>query len=149
MPAASDKSASPKTRSKLRLALAALAPVVLSGGGYAGWAAYAGQANDEAAAARVVVPPEVAAESSFTQAFALAVLIAADCGRAHVPALRAASDAELRDDGSFANLSWLAAARRVAATTDRSCGYLRQEVREAEFRAAKLVKEGGTATAAR
>ena len=45
------------------------------------------------------------------------------------------------------NLSWLAAARRVAATTERSCGYLRQEVREAEFRAAKLVEEGGTTAA--
>src|SRR5690606_11614867 len=126
--------------SKLRLALAALVPLVLGGGGYTGWAVHAKQADAEAAAARVVVPPEVAAESSFTQAFALAVLIAADCGRVHVPALRAASDAELRDDGSFANASWLAAARRVAATTERSCGYLRKEVREAEFRAAKLVE---------
>jgi hypothetical protein len=130
-------------RSRVKLAALALAPLLLAGGGYAGWTVYAAPRPGEGApdAMKVAaIPPEVAAESSFTQAFALSVLIAPDCGMARVPALRTASDAEAHADGNLVNLSWLAAARRVAATTEISCDYLRAEVRRAEFRAAELEK---------
>lgn len=138
--------AAPKKRSRVKLAALALAPLLLAGGGYAGWTVYAAPGAGEGApdAMKVAaIPPEVAAESSFTQAFALSVLIAPDCGMARVPALRTASDAEAHADGNLVNLSWLAAARRATATTEISCDYLRAEVRRAEFRAAELAKAKG------
>jgi hypothetical protein len=140
-PAASMKTTGQHQRSKSRLALLALAPLLLAGAAYGTWAIYAEDANAEAV--EIVVPPEIAAESSFTHSFALSVLITPNCGKAYVPALRAASDAEVIEDGDLANLSWLAAARRVSATTARSCDYLRQEVRAAELRAEKLMQEKG------
>lgn len=147
MPPASAKPAAqpPAKRSRLKLVLLGLAPVVLGGAGFAGWTVYAGQTAEhepEPDTLKVAaIPPEVAAESSFTHALALSVLVAPKCGAARVPALMAASDAEAREDGNLVNLSWLAAARRAAATTAISCDYLRAEVRSAEFRAAKLAEQ--------
>ena len=46
-----DGEAAPKKRSKLKLALFALVPLVLTGGGYAGWTFYFAPAGDAHAAA--------------------------------------------------------------------------------------------------
>ena len=141
----------PKKRPRLKLALMVLAPLLLAGGGYAGWMLFSGNGAGDADAATEgesgqdkdamhvsAVPTEIAAETSFTHVFALSVLVASRCGAEDVPALEAASDAEARADGMLATLSWQAAARRAAATTERSCSYLREEVAEAEVRAAGL-----------
>lgn len=141
-----------KKRSKLKLALFALVPLLLAGGGYAGWTMFTVPAGDGAAEASaavdggregegghaVVVPPEIAAETSYTHAFALSVLIAPRCGVARVPALAQATEAEAHESGMLVNLSWLAAARRVAATTEKSCDFLRAEVIDAERLAMKM-----------
>jgi hypothetical protein len=146
-PAASaPEKADKKKRSKLKLALLALAPLLLAAGGYAGWAYYAGAAAAEGepdAMQVAAIAPEVAAETSYTHSYALSVLVARLCGTARVPGLRAASEAEARADGMLVNLSWLAAARRVAMFTGVSCDFLRQEVREAEFRAEKMLQDQG------
>jgi hypothetical protein len=149
-PAASapEKADIPKKRSKLKLALLALAPLVLAGGGYACWTLYAAPGGGAAAHAEgesdamqvAAITPEVAAETSFTHSYALSVLIAPLCGAARVPGLQAASEAEAKADGRLVNLSWLAAARRAADFTGASCDYLRQEVREAEYRAVTLAR---------
>lgn len=151
MPAASapEKAEVPTKRSKLRLALLAAAPLALAGGGYAGWTVYAAPgaaAHGESApdAMQVAaITPEIAAESSFTHSYALSVLMARQCGVARVPGLKAASEAEARADGQLVNLSWLAAARRAADLTELSCEHLRQEVREAEYRALTLAQDKG------
>lgn len=150
-PAASapEKADIPKKRSKLKLALVALAPLALAGGGYAGWTLYAapgGEAHAESGPDGMkvaAITPEVAAETSFTHSYALSVLIAPRCGIARVPGLQAASEAEARADGRLVNLSWLAAARRAADLTGISCDHLRQEVREAEYRAVTLAQGRG------
>lgn len=139
-----EKADEPKKRSKLRLALLALAPLLLAGGGYAGWTVYAApgegpHGEDRPDAMRVAaITPEIAAETSFTHSYALAVLMARQCGAARVPGLQAASEAEAKADGRLVNLSWLAAARRAADLTELSCDHLRQEVRDAEYRAVAL-----------
>jgi len=148
MQTASAAARPPARRSRLRLALLALTPLALAGGGFAGWTVYAARAEHEPepdATVVAAIPPEVAAESSFTHSFALSVLVAPKCGVARVPALMAASEEEARADGNLVNLSWLAAARRAAATTAISCDYLRAEVRQAEHRAVKLAQEKGEA----
>jgi hypothetical protein len=149
-PAASapEKADVPKKRSKLRLALPALAPLLLAGGGYAGWTVYAapGGSHDESgpdAMQVAAITPEIAAESSFTHSYALSVLMARQCGKARVPGLEAANRAEAKTDGRLVNLSWLAAARRAADLTEVSCDHLRQEVREAEYRAVTITRGGG------
>jgi len=115
----------PKKRSKLKLALFALVPLLLvGGGGYAGWAFYLAPAGaeqaepgDEHAAEGEAghetpdpvqvsaVPSEIAAETSFTHSFALSVILADDCGVVPVEALKAASDEEAKADGLLVNLS--------------------------------------------
>lgn len=144
----------PKKRPKLKLAAMALAPLLLAGAGYAGWvllagagagasahAADGGQGTDATKVSSIST--ELAAETSFTHVFALSVLIAPRCGEANVPALKAASDAEARANGMLATLSWQAAARRTAATTEKSCVFLRQEVTEGELNAMDLAKKQG------
>ena len=106
--------------SKLKLILLAGAPLVLAGGGYAGWMVYAGgwAAGTDAgvdSAKVAAIPPEVAAETSFTYSFALSELLKTTCGQARVSALKAASEAEARADGTLVNLSWMAASRRVGS----------------------------------
>ena len=132
----------PKKRSALRLAGLALAPLAAAGGLYAGWTFYAAPGADaggEPDAMQVAaIAPEIAAETSFTHSYALSVLVAPLCGPARVPGLEEASKAEAEADGRLVNLSWLAAARRAADLTAASCDYLRQEVREAEYRALTL-----------
>ncbi len=145
-PAASapTKADTPKKRSKLGLALAALGTLALAGGAFAGWTFYAGAAPGGPDAMHVAaVSPEIAAETSFTHSFALSVLMAPLCGPARVPGLRAVSGSEADADGRLVNLSWLAAARRAGDLTGLSCDHLRQEVREAEYRAVKLLQAKG------
>lgn len=165
-PAKTAKPVSPKTAPPARkrrgwtLALLALMPLLAAGGGYAGWTLFTGDADAAAHAAgsaggqgadstqTASISTELAAETSFTHAFALSVLVAPRCGAANTQALKAASDAEARADGMLATLSWQAAARRTAATTEKSCVFLRQEVTEAELRAMELAKkQDKTATA--
>jgi len=154
----------PQKHSKLKLALLALVPLLLAGGGYAGWTTFIapagaetsgqvasgaadGQEGDGGQAA--VVSPDISAETSYTHAFALSVLIAPRCGVARVPALMRATEAEAHENGMLVNLSWLAAARRAAATTEKSCDHLRAEVIDAERLAMKLAEgKGKTAQAA-
>ncbi|MGN6143006.1 MAG: hypothetical protein ACTHOP_05385 [Mesorhizobium sp.] len=151
----------PKTRSGRKLALRVLAPLVLAGGGYAGWMLLAGA--EAGAVARTAdgeggqgkdamqvssISTELAAETSFTHTYALSVLIAPRCGVANAPALKAASDAEAHADGMLATLSWQSAARRTAATTEKSCVFLRQEVTEGELRAMELAQKKGKTAAA-
>lgn len=141
----------PKKRPWLKLALLVAAPLLLACGGFAGWMLLAraggtAQAADgEGRDAMQVssVSNELAAETSFTHVFALSVLIAPRCGEANAPALKAASDDEARADGMLATLSWQAAARRAAATTEKSCAFLRDEVTDGELRAMELAKKKG------
>ncbi len=169
-PAEAAKPASPKAgavvaakRSKRKLALLALVPLLLAAGCYAGWVTFvapagsgttgaSGRLASEAADGRdggpATVPPEIAAETSYTHAFALSVLIASRCGVARVPALTRATEAEAHENGMLVNLSWLAAARRAAATTEKSCDFLRAEVIDAERLAMKMADNGGKTAAA-
>ncbi len=169
-PEAKDGAEAPKKRSKLKLALIALLPVVLAGGGYGGWIGYskyfappAEAAHGEAAADGEhapapdpvevsAVPTEIAAETSFTHSYAISILIAPSCGSAgQVDALKAASDEEARADGMLASLSWQAAARRTVDLTQKSCSYMRSEVIAAENKAAGIadsrmkIEQGGGA----
>lgn len=144
-----DPNAAPKQRSKLKLALLALVPLLAAGGGYGGWAFYSGQAGGGAEAAEAedttedpiqvsAVPTEIAAETSFTHSYALSVMIARDCGRVRADALRAASEEEARADGMLVNLSWTAAARRTALLDDKTCRRLLNEVYDANVKAVEV-----------
>lgn len=145
---ASEKADISKKRSKLRLALLALAPLALAGGGWAVYAGAGAHAEGVPDAMKVsAISPEVAAETSFTHSYALSVLVAPLCGAARAPGLRAVSDTEAKTDGRLVNLSWLAAARRAADLTAISCDHLRQEVRAAEYRAVKLLRSSGKTVA--
>ncbi|MCC0040221.1 MAG: hypothetical protein H6893_14805 [Brucellaceae bacterium] len=158
-----DGEAAPKKRSKLKLALFALVPLVLAGGGYAGWTFYLAPAGDAHAAAEkdgheadghaadgaeaadpvqvAAIPLDIAAETSFTHSYALGVIIAHACGAAQVPSLKAASEAEAKADGLLATLSWEAAARRTSILDDKNCRYLKAEVYNADGKAARLAAE--------
>lgn len=139
-------------RSKLKLALLALAPLLLAGGGYAGWTQFfasdanagthgeaaEGQKQDPAHVS--AVPSEIAAETSFTHSLALSVMLAQRCGSVRLSALKEASDAEARADGLLVNLSWLAAARRAGELTEKSCGYLLAEIRAADDKAMRIAE---------
>lgn len=137
----------PKPRSRLKLALLALVPLVLAGGGYGGWTYVTGHEAEAAHApapdpiAVSAVPTEIAAETSFTHSLALATIIARHCGRVPVRALKAASDDEARADGLLVNLSWTAANRRIVELDDKNCRYFLSEVRTAEAKAARLAAE--------
>jgi hypothetical protein len=135
----------PKKRSKLVLGLLAAVPLLLAGGGYAGWTfllAAPGEAHAAEGGAEgtdpmkvAALPPEIVAETSFTHSFALSVLIRDKCGDMRAPALKAASEDEARADGMLVNLSWQSAARRAAALEARSCGHISAELANAEFKA--------------
>lgn len=139
-----DTAAAPKKRSKLKLALLALMPLIGAGGGYAGWTFYAGAPSAQAAHGEAApdqthvaaIPPEVAAESSATYSFALSELLKQECGPVNVEALKAASEAEAKADGTLVNLSWIAANRRLASITERSCNRMLVEIDMAEAAAA-------------
>lgn len=154
--AASDTSAAdaPKKKSKLKLALLVLAPLVLAGGGYAGWTmflaapggeeAHASESGEDHGADEIkvsAVPAEIAAETSFTHSFALSVLLAQRCGVVDAAALKAASDEEAIADGALVSLSWQAAARRVATLTEKSCGHMMAEIVGADAKATRLAAE--------
>jgi len=145
---AADANATPKKRSKLKLALLALVPLVLAGGGYAGWTFYAAPADDAHAAEAAPNPhgidpqkvaalkAESAAETSFTYAFALSEFLKKECGPMRVEALKAASEAEAKADGTLVNMSWMAAGRRFDSVTEVSCYRIQAEILKAEARAA-------------
>jgi hypothetical protein len=140
----------PKGRSKLKLVLFALVPLaVAGGGGYAGWTMF--MAGDAVAAADPhapapdpvkvsAVPTEIAAETSFTHSFALATIIAKDCGTVRMGALKAASDEEALTDGMLATLSWQAAARRTAVLDEATCRRFRYEVSSANAKAEAIAE---------
>lgn len=144
----------PRRRSKLKLALVALVPLMLlAGGGYAGWTfllagnaagtAHAAEGGDGAGPGRdditvASLPAEVTAETSFTHSFALSVLMAKQCGARSMPALEAASRDEARTNGQLVNLSWLAASRRAEAFTGKSCNLISSELVAAERKAATV-----------
>ena len=154
--AEAESSTGGKKRSKLKLAVLAIVPLALAGGGYAGWTqfvsdagakagehgegAHAADAQDEHAQA-LALPPEIRAETSMTHSYALSVLVRADCGRFRVEALKAAAAEEAAADGQLATLSWEAAARRAAELGKASCGHLRAEIDLADAKAAKLADE--------
>lgn len=152
-PAAGKEAApGPKKRSKLKIVLLAVMPLVGAGGGYAGWTFYAGTSSAEAAHGEAggqggehgqdeghtaAIPPEVAAETSATYSFALSELLKKQCGAVGAEALKAASEAEAKADGTLVNLSWMAALRRVGSITQKSCNRILVEIDMAEARAAR------------
>jgi hypothetical protein len=153
-PPADAEAAPPKKRSKLKLILFALLPLVLAGGGYVGWTQFfAGSAeaavhgegeggeHSEVIAAEPAIPPEVAAATSFTHSYALSVLLEDQCGAMDVPALKAASDEEADADGKLANLSWVTATHRIEALTEQSCGMMRSEINFADSKAMAMAEE--------
>ncbi|MCV0396218.1 MAG: hypothetical protein K5872_04410 [Rhizobiaceae bacterium] len=163
---AADTTEQPKKRSVLTLALLVVTPLVLAGGGFAGWTffltdkaggeAHAGAAADGQAAGEggsageamlhtSALPPEIAAETSFTYSYALGELLAERCGRLRLSALAAASEAEAKADGMLVHLSWQAAHRRTLTVTARSCDFLRAEIYSAETRAARKAEEAEAA----
>ena len=139
----------PKGKSRLKLAVLALMPVLLAGGGYAGWTffsapdaqaeAVAEEAGHPAAAVPSAPPLDLLAENSFTHSLAIAVMIRNECGKVYVPQLLEASNAEAKENGELANLSWMAAARRIGPLTEKTCGHLLAEVETANARAAQAV----------
>lgn len=148
---AAEAAGAPKKRSKLMLAALAGVPLVLAGGGYAGWTLFL--ANPDGAGAEsaaedgehapdpVVVaalPTELAAESSYTHSYAISVLIREKCGGSRTRALQAASEEEARADGLLVQMSWVAAARRATMLSDKSCNYLLGEVDKANEKAAQI-----------
>lgn len=152
----SENAISATPRSKLRLALLAAAPLVLAGGGYAGWAllmapaeasgtpAAAAPAEEPATADPLQVaalPRDIAAETSFTHSYALSVLVREMCGDIPAPALKAASEEEASADGLLVNLSWVSAARRASLLSEKSCGHFLAEVEDADARAAQIAAE--------
>jgi len=160
-----------KKRSPLKLAVLVLAPLVLAGGGYFGWTFFAGEAGEDAAHASeaseeghgdghgtdathvAALPPEIAAESTFTYSFAMAELLNGKCGRIRIKALKAAVAEEAVSDGTLVNLSWIAANRRMGTLTEKSCEYIVAEIQNADGKAhvqaeekaaaAKAAAEGG------
>ena len=155
-----DQSLAPGKRSKLKLAMLALAPLLLAGGGFAGWtvfmapeavadhAAAGGEAEGEGGHGTMValaLPPEIVAESTYTHSYALSVLIARDCGRTRTGALKAAAEEEARADDVLANLSWEAANRRVGTLDEKSCGYMLSEVASANAKAQRAADEKAAA----
>lgn len=153
-PAAGKEAApAPKKRSKLKIILLAVMPLVGAGGGYAGWVFYAGASSAEAAHGEAAggeggehgqdeghiaaIPPEVAAETSATYSFALSELLKTQCGAVGAEALKAASEAEAKADGTLVNLSWMAALRRVGSITQKSCNRILVEIDMAEAKAAR------------
>lgn len=144
--------AKPK-RSKLKLALFALVPLlVLGGGGYAGWAFFlapgahgeAAEGHGETADGHGTDPtkvasllPDVRPEISATHSYAVAVIMEPACGAPPVPALEAASAAEAAADGAMVNRSWIAAVRRTRTLDAKNCSYLWTEVEGAEWKAAQ------------
>jgi hypothetical protein len=141
--------AQPK-RSKLKLALFALLPLLLLGGGaYAGWAFFlatgpagaaahgeGGEGHGTGAKVSALLPdprPQVSASHSY----AVAVIIADVCGVLPVPALKAASEAEAAADGAMVNASWIAAVARTRTLDAKNCSYLWTELEGAEWKAAQ------------
>ena len=174
-----EKDAAPeggKKRSKLKLALLALVPLALAGGGYFGWTFFMGEATGEDAALASegehgeagpgaegkdgmhvsALPKEIAAETSFTYSFALAELLNGKCGPLRTAALKAAAEEEALADGTLVNLSWIAANRRMGTITEKSCEYMQAEIEhadgeaawKAEEKKAALAKENGEGEAA-
>jgi hypothetical protein len=162
-------SGTPKKRSKLKLALLVLAPlVVLAGGGYAGWTFFLAPAPAEASVQAAegteaagegasghapdpvqvaAVPVDIAAQTSFTHSYALSVLIEEMCGEVSVPALKAASEEEAHADAQLVALSWTAASRRVNALSEKSCGHFFAEIENADAKAATIAAEKAAAAA--
>lgn len=142
-------------RSKLKLALLACVPLVLAGGGYAGWTFYAA-ANEAHAAEGPKLPhgidpsrveaqkAESAPESTFTYSLALSEFLKKECGAMRVEALKVASATEAENDGALVHKSWMAAARRAETVTDISCYRMQFEIFKADARAAG----GGSQTSA-
>lgn len=143
----------PEKRSKLKLLLLAGAPLLVAGGGYAGWifaapalgfgaAGHAEAAGDGKDAMHVAaLPPEILAENSFTYTFALSELLKDTCGPTRVVALKAASAEEAKADGGLTNLSWIAATRRAGALTQQSCDKILTEIDRGELKAMALAAE--------
>ena len=147
-----EAAAKPK-RSKLKLAIFALVPLlVLGGGGYAGWifflappeAAAHGEAHGEAHGdghgtdpTKVAsLLPDVRPEVSATHSYAVAVIMEPTCGSPPTPALEAASAAEAAADGAMVNRSWIAAVRRTRTLDAKNCSYLWKEIEAAEWKVA-------------
>lgn len=148
----------PKKRSKVKLAIFALVPLLLAGGGYFGYTKFfakpADAAGHQEASAEggehgadplkvAAIEPEILAETSATHSFALSVLLANRCGPSEVPNLKTASETEAHADGMLVSLSWQAAARRTLTTTRDSCGKLLGEIEAAEAKLAVPAKGKG------
>ena len=151
-----DQSPAPRKRSKLKLALLALVPLLLAGGGFAGWTVFmapqaaaegdhAEAGGEHAPMVALALPPEIVAESTYTHSYALSVLIARDCGRVRVGALKAAAEEEARADGALASLSWEAANRRIATLDEKSCSHMLGEVTAANAKAQRVADEKAAA----
>ncbi len=156
-PAAEGEAAPKPKRSKLKLAVFALAPLLLlGGGGYAGWTFFMapdaaaeaghGEGGDAQGDGHGTDPTTVSAllpdarpEVSATHSYAIAVIMEPACGAPPVPALKAASAAEAAADGAMVNKSWMAAVRRTRTLDAKNCSYLWKEIEAAEWKAA----EGG------
>ena len=165
-PDAAAADGAPIKRSKVKVALLVLAPLlVLGGAGYAGWMFYVGPKffpaetheakaegeHGEAPAAHgaeaghgtdpmkvAALPLDVLAESSATHSYALSVLISERCGEMDLPALKAASDREALENGTLVNLSWAAAARRTTGLNDKNCNFFWSEIENAETKLTKV-----------
>ncbi len=150
--AAEGEAAATPKRSKLKLALFALAPLLLlGGGGYAGWTvvmapAAAGHGGDGEAhgdghgtdpTTVSALLPDARPEVSATHSYAIAVIMEPACGAPPVPALKAASEAEAAAEGAMVNKSWMAAVRRTRTLDAKNCSYLWKEIEAAEWKAAE------------
>lgn len=152
-PAAGGSEQPQARRSKLKLVLFALVPLVAAGAGYGGWTFYAtaahhsdaGHAGKPDPIAVSAVPTEIAAESSFTHSHGLARIIEHRCGRIRIDQLKTLSEEEARADGMLAALSWEAAARRTAALDDTTCPRFLSEIRTANAKATAVLEARASA----
>ena len=150
-----------KKRSIVKLALFALVPLLLAGGGYAGWTMFLaapfeehgagehgaevaegeaaeGGAHGEAAPDAMhvsAVDYTIAAETSFSYAYALSEMLTDMCGTVDTASLKVEAEKEAHADGLLVHHSWAAAHRRMGTITDRSCSMMLAEVMNADGRA--------------
>jgi hypothetical protein len=149
--AAPAEGAPKKKRSIVKLAIFALIPILLAGGGYAGWTMFMAPPAGEHAAEGgehgegapddmhvAAVDYSVAAENSYSYTLALSVMLAEMCGTTDTEYLEMEADKEMQSDGKLVHLSWVAAHRRMGTLGPNSCDLMIAEIIRADGKAFQI-----------
>lgn len=142
------EAATPKKKLPLvKLAIFLAVPLLLAGGGYAGWTMFLAAPGEEHAAEGEhgegapdalhvsAIDYSIAAETSYTYTLALSVMLKDMCGATRTTALEAEADKEMQSDGKLVHLSWEAAYRRLGTLGVSSCDYMVSEIMDADGKA--------------